>query len=305
MNILIIGLGSIAQKHIHAIRQVHLDAIIYALRSSKDSEHIHNIKNIYSFDEIDFKIDFIIISNPTQLHEETIKKTLKTGCPLFIEKPVLSDTKNAEKLITGIKRKNIITYVACNLRFHPAIQFLKTHLAENQLTINEVNVYCGSFLPDWRPGRDFRKVYSANASMGGGVHLDLIHELDYCTWLFGKPNETVSVKRKVSSLKIDSIDAASYHLFYDHFTANITLNYFRRESKREIEIVTENGTIHADLIQCKVTNMKDNSILFRKEYEMKDTYSLQMKYFTDHIKQDLQPMNDFAEAVDVLKIALS
>ena len=90
MNVLIIGLGSIAKKHIIAIRELYADAIIYALRSSKNSEQFENIRDIFSLEELIVKPDFIIISNPTHLHEEALLKSIEFGCPLFIEKPVLS-----------------------------------------------------------------------------------------------------------------------------------------------------------------------------------------------------------------------
>ena len=44
--------------------------------------------------------------------------------------------------------------------------------------------------------------------MGGGVGIDLIHEWDYLTWLFGTPVETYSIQRKISNLEIDSDDVA-------------------------------------------------------------------------------------------------
>ena len=135
MNILIIGFGSIGQKHVSAIRQVRPDAVIYALRSSKTGEVGEGLNNIYSFNEINVKLDFIIISNPTNLHEETIKNCLVFGCPLFIEKPVLSSLQNAHSLIKEISSKQIITYVACNMRFHPALQFLKEWLTKTELRI--------------------------------------------------------------------------------------------------------------------------------------------------------------------------
>ncbi len=305
MNVLIIGLGSIAKKHIIAIREIYSDANIYALRSSKNSEQFENIHDIFSLEELIVKPDFILISNPTNLHEEAILKSIEIGCPLFIEKPVLSDLIRSNSLSEMIQKKQVLTYIACNLRFHPVIQILKKYLIENKSIINEVNIYCGSYLPDWRPGKDFRKIYSANAEMGGGVHLDLIHELDYCTWLMGNPTETKSVKRNVSSLKINAIDFAAYHLFYDTFTTNITLNYFRKDPKREIEIITEKETIKADLLKCTVTHLDENKIIFEQPYQLKDTYLEQMNYFISHIKNNQQPMNSFTEAVDVLKIALS
>ena len=84
MNILIFGLGSIAKKHILEIRKIYPIANIYAFRSSKNAKIYQDIINIYNLNEIIFKIDFIVISNPTKIPEETILNSLKFTCPLFI-----------------------------------------------------------------------------------------------------------------------------------------------------------------------------------------------------------------------------
>jgi len=222
----------------------------------------------------------------------------------MIEKPVLNTLKDSESISGEIDDRGIITYVACNLRFHPAICFLKENLRPAEKKINEVNIYCGSYLPDWRPGRDFRTLYSADESKGGGVHLDLIHEIDYCIWIFGFPQKTSSVKTKNSTLAINAIDYAHYLFEYADFTASITLNYFRKDSKRQIEILFEDGTWTVDLI--KSTIVDDNQkIIFESELRMKNTYKMQLEYFIKQVNNKRQPMNDFKEALNVLEIALS
>ena len=140
------------------------------------------------------------------------------------------------------------------------------YLYNEKLTINEVNVYCGSYLPDWRGNVNFRKIYSAKKNMGGGVHLDLIHEIDYSTWLFGQPMETYGFMTSTSSLNIDSTDYAQYNLMYEKFVLNIKLNYFRRDTKREIEIVLEDDILVCDLLNSEIRNSK-NEIIFVDNFE--------------------------------------
>jgi predicted dehydrogenase len=300
MTVLIVGFGSIAVKHTLALRQLVPDVKIFALRSTENSTGKDGIINLYDWNEVESTPDFILISNPTKFHREAIIKALSFSCPLFIEKPVLADVNDAKEIrekITGIYP---VTYIACNLRFHPCIAFLKNYLVDK--SINEVNVYCGSNLAMWRPNQDYTKSYSADVAKGGGVHLDLIHEIDYCYWLFGQPEGSVSIKRKVSLLKINSVDFAAYHLNYRHFTANIILNYFRKTSKRTIEIVSEEGEVMVDLLQCTIQYNGD--IIFSDPaFKMEDTYRAQMDYFLHHISNGTKPMNSFAEALEVLKIA--
>lgn len=304
MNVLIIGLGSIGRKHIDAIREVRSGAVIYALRSLADPVQYKDIQNIHSLNELKVKPDFVVISNPTGLHGKTIFECLDLECPLFIEKPVLDNLEYAERIIEKVRKKSIITYVAFNLRFHPALQFLKQYIDTTEPRVNEVNIYCGSFLPEWRPGKDFRTIYSANAAMGGGVHLDLIHELDYCIWLFGMPLGINSVKRNISSLQIDAMDYAQFSLIYPWFTANIMLNYYRRDPKRQIEIVTSIDTLCADLIKNKISSLTTGQVLFETTFQMTETYCKQISYFIENIKLSKQPMNSIEDSIEVLKLAL-
>lgn len=304
MNILIVGLGSIARKHIEAIQFLNYNVTIYALRSTNNVVNEEGIINVFNIDNLDITFDFAIISNPTHLHFEYIQILAEKNIPLFIEKPAVHSLDNCADLISLIEAKNLITYVACNLRFHPCILFINEYIKTVPVRINEVNVYCGSYLPDWRPGKDFRKIYSANENMGGGVHLDLFHELDYTTWIFGYPLKSNSIKRRVSSLAINAIDYANYCLEYNNFTASIVLNYYRKKVKRTIEIVLDNQIINVDLVNNLVSDENDQVLFQSSNFEMKNTYINQMKYFINCVKQNGKPMNSLKESIEVLKIVL-
>jgi predicted dehydrogenase len=304
MKVLIIGLGAIAKKHISSLMELIPDVKIYAFRSVKNSANFLNVTNIYDLNDAPNDIDFIIISNPTSLHANAIEQILNFNAPIFIEKPIFDKIETNSSLVNLILEKKLKTYIACNLRFHPVINFLKKYLQNSNKKINEVNVYCGSYLPEWRNSSNYIDSYSAKSSMGGGVHLDLIHELDYCIWLFGFPIRHSSVKRKVSQLQIDSIDYCSYNLFYENFNLSIILNYFRVKPKRQIEIVFEDDVITCDLLSAIIINSRGQVVFEEKGFNMNDTYLKQMEYFIDHLNDDKPFMNSSNEAFDILKIAL-
>ncbi len=305
MKLLIIGLGSIAQKHIGAIIKINQFATIYALRSNSNAKPFTNIIDLYKLSDVPNDIDFILISNPTSLHSKTILNVIDFNKPLFIEKPVFDSVMNNDEIFRLIKEKNIKTYVACNLRFHPALIFLRDYLNSNNLKVNEVNVYCGSYLPNWRPLQDYTKSYSANQKLGGGVHLDLIHELDFTIWIFGKPVNYKSIKRKVSNLLIDTFDYTNYNLSYPDFNVSITLNYFRSIPKRQIEIVLENEILICDLLTSTILNSENKIIFTDNEFDFSKTYLDQMKYFINNLKNENIYMNDINESYEILKIALN
>lgn len=305
MIVLVIGLGSIGKKHVDALKKLDSNVVIYALRSTTSSDVYLDVINIYSILDLKSKVDFVIISNVTSEHHNSILQIIELNCPIFIEKPVLSSISHAATISKILKSKNIITYVACNLRFHPAIQFISSYIKKNDLKINEVDIYSGSYLPDWRKGKNYREIYSSNKNLGGGVHLDLIHEIDYCVWLFGLPEKVISLKRNVSTLKIDSCDSANFLMQYPKYTAIITLNYYRRDKKRQIEILTDDATILIDLEKNIITEMVTKKVLFSTDFNIIDTYLKQMHYFISCINSKKQPMNSFCEAVNVLKLAIN
>src|SRR6187402_539514 len=105
MKVFIVGLGSIARKHIKALRTINPDVVISALRSSSEASIENNVSNIYDWSELKEKPDFILISNPTKFHKEAILKALDFNCPLFIEKPVLADLEDSEDISESIEKK--------------------------------------------------------------------------------------------------------------------------------------------------------------------------------------------------------
>lgn len=303
MKILIIGLGSIGKKHVSSIRLLYPDTEIVALRSAKDADSYPGITNVYSIDEVaSASFNFAIIANPTSEHLNTISELLDFNLPLFIEKPIYYSL-DIEAIVNLAVSKEIQTYVACNLRFLDSIKFIKDQISYPYMKkLNEVNVYCGSYMPDWRTNVDYRKLYSANANLGGGVHLDLIHELDYLYWLFGKPNKVIRTFRNQSTLSINSYDYANYLLIYESFCVNVILNYYRRDPKRNCELVFDGETWYIDLLTNQVTSK--NQVLYSSKQTISDTYVEQMSYFINTISNKEKTFNTISDGFNVLKICL-
>lgn len=302
MNVLIVGLGSIAMKHIAALHSISSDIQIFALRSSRPSTVQENVSNLYSLrDAGKYSFDFAIISNPTSEHQKSIEQLLVLNIPLFIEKPLFHQL-SIQETVTRVMDMGILTYVACNLRFLECLQFTKRYLETHKVRINEVNVYCGSYLPDWRKNVDYKQNYSAIPSLGGGVHIDLIHEIDYLYWLFGIPLFVRKSFSNHSSLDILAYDYANYNMDYQEFTANVILNYYRKDSKRSCEIVCQDDTVYIDLLQNIV--FINGNVIYKSDERIKDTYSKQLSYFIGCVKSNRPTFNTIEDAYNVLQICL-
>lgn len=304
MKVLIVGLGSIGRRHVESLFAVRPQAVILALRTTANNAPEHpNVTRISNVDELTgLNIDFAIISNPTSEHKRTIEKLLPFGFPLFIEKP-LHHTLEMQPLVEWIENSKISTYVACNLRFLKCLSFVQERIKTLQgKRLNEVNIYCGSYLPDWRREIDYRKSYSAGKDSGGGVHLDLIHELDYLYWIFGRPKQVRRSFSNQSSLGIEAVDYANYLVDYEGFSANVVLNYYRRDAKRTFELVFGDETWYVDLLKNTVTCKSE--LIFESDQNILDTYDDQMKYFVECLEEHKTPFNSVMEAFEVLKVCI-
>jgi hypothetical protein len=62
-------------------------------------------------------------------------------------------------------------------------------------------------LPEWRPGQDYQKSYSADPKQGG-VLRDLSHEVDYARLLFGECSSIIGSLYTTGRLGIDSEEGA-------------------------------------------------------------------------------------------------
>ena len=304
MRVLVIGLGSIAHKHIAALRTIDPEVEIAALRSSHNSHPEPHVLDLFSVEEAKaFAPDFAIISTPTANHTESIRTALVLNVPLFIEKPLIHSLENLS-IVSEIEGSGMLNYVACNLRFLDCLDFVKKATETRRARINEVNSYCGSWLPGWRPGTDFRNIYSAHPEMGGGVHIDLIHEIDYIYWIFGLPSSSSATLRNNSSLDIEAIDYANYCLTYPDFCASVILNYYRRDYKRTLEIVWEDETWLVNLQKNRITC--EDRIIFESTHTILDTYTSQLRYFINLIKNGAShSFNNVSDAMNTLRIALS
>ena len=305
MKVLIIGLGSIAKKHIKVLTELVKTVDFYAFRSDKNASVYGEVINIYDWKvirSIDFH--FALISSPSALHLTNLKELSELNIPMMVEKPFLINL-NQIKEFEKLRFDNQIIYVACNLRFHPVIVFIKDYLSHNPSKINEVSAYCGSYLPAWRPDQDYREIYSSKNELGGGVHLDLIHEPDYLIYLFGEPTSVEISNRKVSNLEIDTFDSSHYLFQYNNFQAEITLNYFRKDTKRTLEIVREKDTLLVNFMENSVVDLVNNIELFKEEIpSIYITYKKQMEYFLSCIENNTLPMNSPKEAIAILKCVL-
>lgn len=308
-KIAFVGLGSIATRHlknVHAYLASQGDSCTVDLyRSSLGRPLADDLQPLVSkaylyADEIPAgrQYDVVFVTNPTSMHYETVARFAAHTKSFFIEKPVFDSTEVNEKVFETIK--DIPSYVACPLHYNSVLQYVKQHVNPDEVIC--ARAMSSSYLPDWRPGQDYRMTYSAHKDLGGGVSIDLIHEWDYLTWLFGMPTECHQLINKVSNLEIDSDDLAIYIGKNQKTTFELHLDYFGRQTQRTLDLFTADDTIHCDLIAGTVSNLKKGETI-KLDSERNAFQMAEIAHFFEIINNKTINDSTAEHAYQVLKIA--
>lgn len=308
MKGLLIGFGGIARKHLGALRTIAPTMELAAFRRT-GKEKPNDIQRLFAqWEEVKvFQPDFALICSPTAFHLIDAKQVAELNISFLIEKPVASTMEGLPELCQILEKKQLITYVACQLRFDPLLEYVQSELSQGGYQRPQrVRIFCHSYLPSWRPGRDYREVYSSRRELGGGVAFDLIHEFDYAVWWFGLPSQVFGVRTKVSPLEILSDDQCNAILLYKGLVVEISLSYGERNEERGFELIYEDHSIHGDLLTGTLKRRKGSEELIEKTFarDRDSLFSRQMEHFLECLKAGRPTRNPFREGMDVLQIPL-
>lgn len=311
LNILLIGLGSIGKRHFNNLVTLGYKNITVVTSKSNLPQASSNNKIFSSAKEAleNNHYDVAFICTPTAVHTKDLLLLLQHEVEnIYVEKPLNNSLDNLDEIFQLISSYSPNIVIGYDLRFHPALQKVKELIQQNTIgKIISANAFVGQHLPQWRPYEDHRKGMSAKKETGGGVMLDLIHEVDYLYWLFGHAESVACNYINTGELEIETEEAAEMLLKFSNGTmATIHLDYWQPQIKRYCLFTGTKGTIFWDYCESRVTetNMQNHQEDFcYSNAERNDR-------FIDIIKTFLQQPNDerltsINEGLDSLKIILA
>lgn len=258
MRFLVVGTGSIGQRHARNLRSLGHDVMVFdtdpvRLRAAAEVPGCRPVGGLAV--GLEQRPDGVLVCTPPASHLEMMREALMADAHVFVEKPLAESSAEVGEVLEMARERRRTVLVGCNLRFFRSLLRVKGLLEDGRIgRVVSVRADCGFYLPSWRPGRDYRATYSANASQGGGILLDAIHEFDYLRWLLGKVTEVFCVAGRWSSLDIDVEDLAEVSLrFASGALAQLHLDYLRRSYTRSCEFIGESGVIVWDYVAKAVT----------------------------------------------------
>ena len=288
VNVAVVGAGSIGSRHQRILKQLgHKVSVVSANSPDADFRSMSDALERESF-------DYVVIASQTSQHVIDLSALInyRFNGRVLIEKPLF------EKLHTLEENCFSFAAVGYNLRFHPAIVWLKDTLPKlGKLT--SANFYVGQFLPTWRPDSDYRKSSSARDISGGGVLRDLSHELDLVQYLFGDWQQLTAVGGKFSDLEIATDDTFSILMTSTKCNAiSVQLNYVDRIKQRNITINGNNGTVSIDLIS-NTAKFSDLDVKFSVNAD--DTYVAQHLAVISNDSQNTCSLSEALKVVETIQ----
>ena len=322
MKALFVGLGAVGQRHLRNLLTLQPKYQILSFReignlniisdnleieSNKNLEEKYHIRNFPSLDEaLKEKPDLTFICNPSSCHIEVAIKAAESGSNIFVEKPLSSNTDGVEKLLKAVDQNKIISSVGFQLRFNPLIQKVKEILKSRILgKILSARLEVCEYLPNFHTYEDYRDTYAAKKSLGGGVVLSQIHEIDLFIYFFGLPNSLFAIGGKRSSLEIDVEDSVDILLAYKDMSASIYMDFLQKDKRRVGTIYGEQGLLEYNLNTLELkTNLSGKITKIEiPKIDRNDMFLEELRYFLRCTEQKRSSKIDVKEGLKSLLVA--
>lgn len=308
MNALIIGFGSIGEKHLKNLLDQNFFKKIYILSNrnhKKKNNRVIFIKKLLNLENCLIKL--IIICSPSSIHLKDLNKCLNyfnDKAYILLEKPISDNFKKCFSFFSkkNIKKNNI--FVGYQMQYSQALKKMTKIIESNRsLKILDVEVVCESYLPNWRNNRNFKRGVSLQKA-GGGVLLELSHEINYIIKLFGLPKKVYCLSQKDKLFSSPVEENITAKLFYaDGKVINLKLNFDNIfEQKRFLKIRYDKEIVTWNLLKNYVEikrTKKTKKFFFDKD---KNLLLLQINFIVNSFINRKNKNNSLNLSLKTLKL---
>jgi predicted dehydrogenase len=316
MKGLVLGGGSIGKRHLQNLETLGVGELGLV---EIDNERRHLIARELGVAEfsvlaegLKWSPDFVVVATPSHLHLQPALEAVRGGCDVFVEKPLSHVPDGLAELAELVERRNRVSLVGCNMRFHPGPAKVKQLLEHKALgKILFARIHAGSYLPQWRPVADYRNNYAALEETGGGCILDCVHEVDLARWYLGEVQEVFCVAGHVSSLAIATEDVAILVCRHGQgVISEIHLDYVQRTYERGCQIVGEAGSVFWDFNGKQVRWYDAASADWTTfdqpgHWETNEMYVDEMRHFLECVRTRERTALPIPEALAVMQIVFA
>jgi len=317
-NVLVMGTGSIAQRHVKNILKIKDNCNICVCSKSfiraKNFCKKFKKKNIYpeKMENLS-KVNYthVIIASSSSLHNRHLRKFMFKKNNIYCEKPLPND-KNLNYLTKTIKKRNLNKKIKIGyqFRFNPVIKFLKKELKKKvNNKIYLIKFYCGQNLKNWRSIKNYQKLYSAGKNYLASVNWELSHELDSLNFIYKKPKKIFSSLSSTNylNLKVKDVSVSTLKFKDPRVTCTITSEMLSPTLYRKLIVITTKNFYEADLVKNSLIKKDFKNKIKKYSFDPDRNYMffIFMKKFLNNEKKsrnfDFTTFNDAAHITKIQK----
>ncbi|WP_319582628.1 Gfo/Idh/MocA family oxidoreductase [uncultured Pseudodesulfovibrio sp.] len=328
MKILIVGMGSIGQRHARLIRSVMGEgAELWCLRKrgpellinppeAVECDSVARHYGMREFPDLDAALaqrpTAVFVCNPTSLHLQTAIRCAQSGAHLFIEKPVGCSAEEFRLLRRTAEENGVAVCVGYQTRFDPMVEKVAALLSEPGNEVVSCRMRWMTYLPAHHPYEDYRLGYAAREDLGGGVIFCLSHELDLISRFFGLPQSVYALQGEAHSLDMP-VDTSVSALFScaapsGSFPLHLQLSFAQGDEERGFSVETASSVIRCDLVKRRLECVAHSG--GRREWDFSnvirdDLFRAQCEHVCRDVLTGGTPRVGLAEAGESLSMALS
>jgi predicted dehydrogenase len=278
----VIGAGHLGRIHARiaaGLEGIHLVAVADPVAECRDAAAAEaKTRTVSDYRELIGEIDAAIVATPTNTHHTIGVELLSSGIPLFIEKPLATNTAAADELVNLARRQGLVLQVGHVERFNPAVAWVASEVRDPK------------YIEATRTsGYSFR-------STDIGVVLDvMIHDLDIVLAL---ANSTV---QEVQALGISVLggheDLATARLtFASGCVAQLTASRVSFQQQRTMNIFTSRCSASIDFASHQATLVKPREDVLRRRFQVDRLTAAERAQFKEHMFDELLVRTDHTAA---------
>ncbi len=286
MNVLIVGGGSIGERHLRCIGQVGAEHVSLCDTNDAIRKQLAERYQLTSvFSSIDDAArqtwDAVAICTPAHLHVEHALALLPGTRAMLIEKPLATKIDTLPALFEAAKDKPVgVAYV---FRGHPAVERVKELLTEGRIgKLLQVTYAGGQHFPTYRPA--YREIYYARRETGGGAVQDAAtHMFDLMQHLVGRFNTVFCDygHQALEGVEVEDTVHVTARAADHRVMVSLALNQFMAPNESFLQLNGDRGSLRLhlhehryailnhgdDQWQWSETLVNDRDDLFRRQAE--------------------------------------
>ena len=235
------------------------------------------------------EVEAVTICTPTTTHFKIALEAVELGKHVFVEKPMVSTSEEALRLLAKAEEKGVNLMVGFIERFNPGVQKVKS-LIKSNIFGNVVLAFAR------RVGRWPERIGDV-----GVVKDTAIHDLDIMRFIFEQ--EPQSIYARMGSLGHRFEDYAQIMLgFHGIQTGFIEANWLTPKKKRTLTVTCENAIVFLDYLTQKIT-VEDVYGLRDVSPNWDEPLMLELQDFVESIIEDRAPSVNGMDGLNALNLA--